>query len=77
MVPKAIWRKSSLGAPEMSFTTKEHSKKGREVNKIKLKPFRMNTEEGAKKKNNYENTARQYKLKESENHLVSFRSVVW
>ena len=52
MVPKAlaIWRKSSLGAPEMSFTTKEHSKKGREVNKIKLKPFRMNTEEGAKKK---------------------------
>ena len=49
MVPKAIWRKSSLGAPEMSFTTKEHSKKGREVNKIKLKLFRMNTEEGAKK----------------------------
>ena len=76
MVPKAIWRKSSLGAPEMSFTTKEHSKKGREVNKIKLKPFRMNTEEGAKKKKNYENAARQYKLKESENHLVSFRSVV-
>ena len=77
MVPKAIWRKSSLGAPEMSFTTKEHSKKRREFNKIKLKPFRMNKEEGAKKKNNYENTARQYKLKESENHLVSFRSVVW
>ena len=50
MVPKAIWRKSSLGTPEMSFTTKEHSKKGREVNKIKLKPCRMNTEEGAKKK---------------------------
>ena len=50
MVPKAIWRKSSLGAPEMSFTTQEHSKKRREVNKIKLKPFRMNTEEGAKKK---------------------------
>ena len=74
MVPKAIWRKSSLGTPEMSFTTKEHSKKGREVNKIKLRPFRMNTEEGAKK-NNYENTARQYKLKKSENHLVSFRSV--
>ena len=76
MVPKAIWRKSSLGAPEMSFTTKEHNKKGREVNKIKLKLFRMNTEEGTKKKNNYENTARQYKLKESENRLVSFRSVV-
>ena len=36
----------------------------------------MYTEEGAKRKDNFENTARQYKLKESENHLVSFRSVV-
>lgn len=43
-----------MGAREISFTTKEHSKKRQEVNKIKLKPFRMNTEEGAK--NNYENT---------------------
>ena len=39
MVSKAIWRKSSLGVREMLFTTKEHSKKGREVNKIKLNPL--------------------------------------
>lgn len=61
-----------MGAHEMSFTTKEHNKKRQEVNKIKLKPFGMNTGEGAKKQlRKY----RQYKLKESENHLVSCRSV--
>ena len=54
MVYKAIWRKSSLAAPEMSFTTKKKTVKKRwEVNKIKLKLFRRSTEEGAK--NNYEN----------------------
>ena len=54
MVSKAIWRKSSLGDPEMLFTTKEHSKKGREVNKIKLNPLEWTQRK--KQKNYYENT---------------------